>query len=232
MAELSPAAQAAAELVEGAARLVEAPEGEQPAEQTPEAAPELPSLEADLSGIEDLLDEPPEDEVEFEEEPPGEEPEGEYDYQDPDKLQARLKKLEKQNKWLEEQRVKQGQKNWKAEAAKRFPLADVDEINATSRRAFLKAAATQHQRYQKKLSPILSQIEALKGAAIETIREEERGRAENAWGRPTAGPQQPLVEAAEGTVRQQNALDRGRYGSVQEMVRARFSHDERFKGGV
>lgn len=229
MAETSPAAQAAAELVAGAARLVEAPEGEQPAPETAEETPGVPSFEADLSGIEDLLEAPPEDE-EDEEPPSFEEPDPEDSY-DPDQTQAKLRKLEKQLAWEREQRIKQGTKNWKAEAAKRFPLADVDEIQATSRRAFLRAAADQHQRYERKLKPILSQVEALKGEAIQTIREEERGRAANAWGRPTAGPQQPLTETAEQASEEQRINDPRNYGKFQDYMRAQF-RGGRLKGGI
>jgi hypothetical protein len=82
------AAEAAADLVAGAARLAEAPpEGEQP---DPEAtAVELPEFEADLTGIEDILEEAPDDD-EDEPAPPVAEEET-YDEYDPDQLQKKLK---------------------------------------------------------------------------------------------------------------------------------------------
>jgi hypothetical protein len=232
MSEMTPAAQAAAELVAGAARLVEAPEeGEQAAPETTEETPELPSLEADLSGIEEILDEAPEEEPE-EEEPPPEEDDPAFDEYDPNQLQAQLKKLKKQNEWLNEQRIKNGLKSWKIEAAKRFQWADLDEIKATSKRSYMKQAFASHQRYAKKLAPIYAELEKVRNAAVDTVRGEVRAEAEQAWGRPTGGPQQPLTERAEAEGQRQHALDRRRYRSVQEMVSARFKHDPNMKDGV
>lgn len=235
MSEMTPAAQAAAEIVAGAAQLVEAPEqGEQPAPAQTETAPEAPALsfEADTQGIEDLL--APEDEAEEEEddyqEPP-QEPES-YDQYDPGQLQARIKKLEKQNKFLEEQRVTQGRKQWKAEAEKRFPLADVDDIQATSRRAFLRKAAESHQRYQKKLEPILGRLDGIKQEATAAVKAEQRAATAKGWGPPTTGPQQPLVETAEQETSRQHALDRRNHRSVADMVKARFEHDPNFNEGI
>jgi hypothetical protein len=227
--EMTPAAQAAAELVEGTARLVEAPEGEQPAPEV-ETEPEPFNLDADVSGIEGLLDDPLEEE-EDDEEPP-EEDDTAYDEYDPNQLQARLKKAEKQLKWSEEQRVTQGRKNWKAEAERRFPLADVDEITATSRRGFLKAADASHKRYKRKLTPILAQLKGAEKAEEEARRAEDREREAGQWGRPRGGPQQPLTEQAEAATSQERNLDRRNYGGVKEMVKARLKHDPNFQDGV
>lgn len=229
--EMTPAAQAAADLVAPAARLVEAPvEGEQPEPVVEEAPPELPSLQADTTGIEDILEEQPEEEEEPE--PPADEDDTAYDQYDPDQLQAKLRKLEKQNKWLEEQRVTSGRKTWAAEAERRFPLADVDEIKATSRRGFLKAAAESHTRYEKKLKPILGQLDQLRSDVVSGAVEEGREQAAERWGKPTGGPQQPLTERAEAQSSQAQQLDRRRHSTVAEMVKARFQHDPNLKDGI
>jgi hypothetical protein len=227
---MTPAAQAAAELMGEAARLVEAPdEGEQAAPE--DETPDLSILEADTTGIEDLLEAPAEEE-EDEEEPVAPDPEDEYQYEDPEKLQAKLRKLEKKLTWSEEQRVKQGVKNWRQEATRRFPLADVEEINATSRRAFLREAEAQHQRYAKKLKPLLGQLKQTETQEQAASLAQERAQEENDWGLPASGPPQPMVEQAEGVTQSQQALDRRRHGSVKDMVKARFQFDERFNKGI
>lgn len=230
MAEQSPAAQAAAELVAGAARLVEAPEqGEQPA-PVAEETPEIPSFTADLSGIEDILDEP-EDLADLEEEEPPAET-GEFDEYDPDRAQAEIKRLNKKLKWESEQRVKNGQKVWRAEAKRRFPLAAplVDRIEATSRRAFLREAAEYQQLLDTGLKPILSRLDAQSAQVEADARATAEANTASAWGRPTSGPAQPLVEEAR--TNQDQDLDRRRYGSPLEMVQARFRSDPRFKDGI
>jgi hypothetical protein len=97
----------------------------------------------------------------------------------------------------------------------------VEEIKATSRRGFLKQAAAQHERYARKLKPILGQLEELKGRAIETVKGEVRAETEAAWGRPTSGPGQPATEQAP-------AGETRRPANFKEAVMARVKGDPNF----
>lgn len=221
------AAQAAADVVNDlVGDTAEAPfeEGEQPAvaEQTVEV--EIPSWEADTSGL-DFLDEL-EERLDEEPEPPSftvdeEEPDWNEDEQTT-KLKREHAKLQKQLAWEREQRLKVSSKGWKEEAARRFPLADVDEIQADSRRAFLRKAHEQHARYERKLKPFTDTLEALKQQAVAEVKQEARAQAEAAWGKPTAAPQVHQVEQADEAAK----LDRRQYKSPYEMALARL------KGGL
>ena len=245
MADMSPAAQAAADLVAGAARLVEAPpEGEQPTPETQET-PAQPSLEADLSGLDDILED---DEEEPAEEPTAyPEPDPEDAYVDPDELRKRLAQAEKRNKWLEEQNLVKTRKELKAEIeqrftltdpnGKKFSLVDADEIanSVTSRRAGLKKAKAEHDKLSAKLAPFFGQVKQEQAAEQQAAREAEQQARADQWGQPSAGPQQPLIETAEETQAREQ-LDPRRHGSVRDMARARIFNDPRFdvfrvKGG-
>lgn len=206
----------------------EAPvQGEQP--DTPVVEPvEIPSFSADTEGIEDLLDAP-----DFEEEPPAvvqqQQSEEEYqEYVDPAELQARLARAERELEYERKLRVDSNVKGWREEAARRFPLADVDEIQATSRRAMMKKAQEQHERYERKIQPVIEKLDALRSEVIQEAKAEGREQSAQAWGAPTSGPQVPTVAAAETDAK----LDRRQYKTVHEMVRARFNNDPRFTGGI
>lgn len=164
---------------------------EQPApEAVPE--PELPSWQADTEGLDFLEDDDePEPEPVFVQEPEEEEPEWD---EDPaaSKLRKDLAKANKQLAWEREQRITSSRKNWKQEAERRFPLADVDSIQADSRRATLKAAATSQAKMEKKLGPILQKVDQLRGEVLVEARQEARAEAQTAWGKPSFGA--PAVE--------------------------------------
>lgn len=202
------------------------PEGsEQSApEAAEEAAPafDIPSFEADTDGIEDLL---AQDDAEYtledDDDPePVLEQIGEYDDPEVAKLKAKLAKAEKQIKFQSELRAKDNQKQWRAEGARRFPLADVEDIDATSRRGFLRKAQEQHERYERKLKPITEALDQLKTAAVAEVRQQARGEAEQAWGRPTSGPNVPQVQQAEDTAK----LDRRNFRTVHEITLARIKN--------
>lgn len=215
----------AAEMAGDVAAAPEAVEQTAPVEAAPAPqaveVPELPSWEADTEGIEDLLD-GPDDDLEDDDPEVDDEPvlAQSDEYEDPvvAKLKAKIAKQEKQLKYQQDLRVKDQEKAWRAEAARRFPLADVEEISAKSKRAFLRQAAQQHERVERKVQPIISALESLRGEVIQTAQGEARDQAKAAWGQPTAGPQAPMVEAAETEV----SLDRRRYKTVHDMVQARF----------
>lgn len=189
--------QAAAALMDDVA---EEMTSEQPApEAVPEPeAPEPSTWQADTEGLDFLEDddepEPPAAPVEEEEEV-----EPEWD-EDPaaSKLRKDLAKANKQLAWEREQRVTASRKNWNAEAERRFPLADVENIQADSRRATLRAAAAQQQKMEKKLGPTLREIDELRAKVLEEARQEGRGIAEEAWGKPAFGaPAATEVQAVE-----------------------------------
>lgn len=188
--------QAAAALLDDVADEVlseqPAPEAAQP------EAPEPSTWQADTEGLDFLEDddepEPPAAPVEEEEEV-----EPEWD-EDPAaaKLRRDLAKANKQLAWEREQRVTQSRKVWKAEAERRFPLADVDNISRDSRRATLKAAAEQQQKMEKKLGPTLREIDELRAKVLDEARQEGRADAEQAWGKPAFGaPAATEVQAVE-----------------------------------
>lgn len=207
-----------------------APAVEQPvyaAEPEPQAtqpaAPdvEIPSFAADVDGIEDILefdfDDVEDDGVPVARATEEYEPD-EYDDENTARLKAKLAKLEKQVQYQQQLRAKDNEAKWRSEAQRRFPLADVDEINATSRRAFLKKAHEQHARYARKVEPIIKQLDDLKSSLVAEVKQEAREQAQQAWGRPTTGPQVQTVQAAEDADR----LDRRKYRSVHEVVAARI----------
>ena len=192
-------------------------------DEAPVTAQEAPSdtvsFEADLSGIEDLLaDDEPEDEPEPEYEEP--DPEDEFDV---DQKQAkRLRQLEKRNRYLEEQYIRAGQKNWKAEAKRRFPLAaaGVDDINESSRKETLRRAKALHDTVAKAAAPYLKEINEARAAAEADGKAEGRQKAEEAWGKPTVGPPEPAIEHAR-LAEAEDSLDRRHYKSVLDRTLAR-----------
>lgn len=152
---------------------------------------ELPNFEADTSGL-DFLDEPdfeePEDEAAGYVDP-GDEPD-ENEYEDPAtaKLRSDLAKAQRQLKWEHDRRVNASTAEWRKEAARRFPLADVDEINADSRRSFMRAAHAQHVKLEQKLEPYKTALDKLRVQAVAEETGAAREKAEKAWGKPSAGP--------------------------------------------
>ena len=201
-----------------------ATEAEQTAPAEPEAAApavELPNYSADLSGIEDLLDEPdyePDD---------GDEPiipapvaEEDDEYADPEvkRLKSELRKLGKQVEHERRLRQQEGQKQWKAEAQRRFPLCDPDGLTGASRRAVLREAARQHERSEKLLKPIVEAAKAVLAQEKQTVKTEARQQAKEAWGEPVDGPHAPIVEAAE----KAEQVDRSKFRNVHDIVRERF----------
>jgi hypothetical protein len=154
-------------------------EEENETEETEDAV--FPKFEIELP--EDLLEEL-EEEDEFE--VAAEELDDE-DLEDLDPtVKKRLLEAEKKAKHFEQLRLKEGQKGWKAEAKEFFPFAApfLDDINATSRRQFLKRAKDIHGKMaplveERVLKPARDAIEAEKAKA----RTEAREAAEIAWGK-------------------------------------------------
>lgn len=223
MADETAQAVAAALINEDVAAPVE---GEQAAPEAPtetEAEPEF-NYEADTEGIEDLLAEPDdeEDDVIDDDDEPIAAQTDEYGVVDPEvaRLQAKLAKAQKQLKHQEGLRAKDNETKWRSEAERRFPLADVDEITATSRRGFMRKAEEQHQRYYKKVSPVLEKLDALRAEVITEAKAEGRQAAEDSWGKPTVAPQVAQVTAAE------QELDPRRFKTLHDLTRARLKLGE------
>ena len=230
---MSDAASAAAAAVLGdmfpggygdeAAASDEAAEQTAPQEQE-QPVIELPDFGADTAGIEDLLDEPdPEPDLELED-PDDDEPvlAQQDEFTDPEvaKLKAKLAKAEKQLRFQQELRAKDNLKGWRAEAARRFPLADADEITGTSRRAVLRKAQEQHDRVEKKIKPFVDAVEGLRAGVIAEAKAEGRAHAEQAFGKPMTGPGVAQVEAAEDAEQRQVRKPGATfYQTVQQRIR-------------
>ena len=213
-------------MAEAALAAAVAPEGVEATEQVEQ--PELPSYEADTSGIEDLLAQPDDDEVGFSE-PDYVAPVSD-EYEDPAvaELKNKLAKAEARLKHAETLRIQNQQKAWHEEGARRFPFADVEEIQATSRRSFLRQAQARHERVERKVSPFLTELEKLREQVVTEAKTEGRATAERAWGIPQVGPQTNVVTASEA----QASLDRRQYKNPFEMIKARLGNDPQFIDGI
>lgn len=210
-----------------------APVGEQPAPQAPveEPAVEAPSFEADTSGLDFLDDEPEptydeEDEQTFEPVNFEEPEEGEYVDPEVQKLKSQLKKMQAQVEHERGLRKASKEKDWKAEAQRRFPLCDSKTLTGDSRRALLRNAKEQHDRVYAIVKPKMDELVAARGAVLNEAREEGRAAARDAWGQPTAGPNQAHIATTDANERDPNQHDRTQYGSLLDSVRARV-----FQGG-
>lgn len=164
------------------AEAAEEPSGSETEEEETEETEEstFPKFEIELP--EDLLEELEEEEFEVTEDELDDE-----DLEDLDpSVKKRLLEAEKKARHFEQLRLKEGQKGWKAEAKQFFPFSEpfLDDINATSRRQFLKRAKDIHGRMaplveERVLKPARDAIEAEK----EKARKEAREAAEIAWGK-------------------------------------------------
>ncbi len=207
----------AADMIQEDSVVAAAPEAEQTVTEEP-VETDIPSYEADTEGIEDLLAEP-DDDLDIED-PDDPEPvlvqTDEYDDPEVAKLKAQLVKAQKQLSHQTQLRAQDNEKKWAAEASRRFPLADVDEIHATSRRSYLRKAQEQHDRYNRKLEPVLSKLDALRTEVIQEAKAEGRAHAEQAYGRPTVAPQIAQVEHSE------QQIDPRRFKNLHDLTLARM----------
>lgn len=157
------------------------------AEGGDEATFELPSFS--LIEEDDEEDEDPVAAVEDDEAAVGE-------YEDEDQLRARLARAEKQAKHYEKQAVEAKQGQWRKKYKEMYPLANVDEINATSRRSFEKAAISSHNANYKLLEPMLTQLQEAAAKLKTSVTAEARTEAAAAFGKPVAGPGIVPLEAS------------------------------------
>ena len=192
----------------------------------PEATPEhVPTFKAKLDDdLQALLDEPDfDEEARAEVAAELEDPDGEYEYTDPEQA-ARVRALEKRNQFLETQLVAKSKKGWIEEAKRAFPdLArllpgEIGGIAATSRRGFLREAASINTRYATALAPTLARLEAERAAIAASAMGVARQEVADAWGRPSADS---LPAAAAAT---QEALAKARAtaqatGNIEESIK-------------
>lgn len=102
-------------------------------------------------------------------------------------LLHRLAAAEKRAKHLEDLRVKEAKKNWAEDARKFFPLSEpfLDEINATSKRGYLRTARQLHDRMKPLIEEkVLAPARAAREAELASARQEAKDKAKDAWGQP------------------------------------------------
>lgn len=165
------------------------PVAEAPAAPVQETEPAQPVAEDEMpEDIKALLDGP---DFEAEDEPVAQAPpEPEYDddndeYEDPEvaKLRKRLAAEQKKTAWLESQRLERERKSWEKEAVKYLPHSKpfLGNINATSKRAFLREARDYHE-------AVKAHIAKHGQADVEAAKAQAKAEAEAAWGKATTGP--------------------------------------------
>lgn len=213
------AAAVAAKMIAGSD---EAPEGEssEDAAATESQDAVLPDLEVELP--EDLIRELDEPEFVEEETPDEDEPDFE-DYGEGDADPAVLKRLrqaEKKAEYYENLRAEDSKRKWKDEAKKFFPLSEyaLDDIQATSRRGYLKQAQAAHQSVLPHLKPYIEQMQTTLESEKEKARAEAREEAEKAWGRPATGDN--AASDAEAHREQVEKARRRPGGELSDVIRA------------
>lgn len=181
------AVNAARKLLVEAAEAEEAtPSGEDEGEQEAEAPEtfEFPSFQVTLPEEldEDLSVE--DDSTPVEEE---EDEYNEYESEAEKELRRKLKQVEKERDHYRAIREKNDRKQWEKEASEYFTLATplFGEIQATSKRAFMRQAKAIHEKLDPMVQEkVIKPAQAALEAEREKIRAEERERAAKAWGRP------------------------------------------------
>lgn len=164
------------------------------AEETDEATePALPDEIANLIAEADIEEEA-EAEARASFEAPEDLEEGEesdYEY-DPRLEQERKLRIaaEKKIAFIEGQRVKSERKKWEAEAEKFFPNADATQIEASSRRSFLRKAKAEHERLKPRVDAAIAKARAKLEEDRVQILAQAKADAEAAWGKPLTGSAQ------------------------------------------
>ncbi len=178
--------------------LGEAPSSEEPVaeaeaqQETEEEASDFPNLNPTLP--EDLAEELEMDWDEEEEETEEADEDDDWDGDEDDPrvqaLKARLRKAEKKAQWAEQKRAESQRAKWEAEAEKYFPLSKhaLKDIQATSRRGYLREAKRQHEIVQPHVQVFVEELKRKQDAAVESAKAAALEEAKRAWGRPTVGP--------------------------------------------
>jgi uncharacterized protein YukE len=112
------------------------------------------------------------------------------EYADPEtqKLRAQLRQAQKALDNERSQRVASNTAKWRQKYKEMYPLADIDSIEATSRRSFERAAAESHNKSYRILEPQLKALQAARDKILAETRAEAKSDAAIAYGKPVTGP--------------------------------------------
>lgn len=173
VADFFPAAVEAAQHEELNSEEVGAPE------TVPEPKVEKHELPDDIA---ELLEGPDDDDED--------EPVNLEEYQDADELARELAKLKKKNKWLEEQNLARGLKDWRKEAIDHFDYINrknVGQIKGNSRRSFIRAAAALNEQIHDAVQPVLADQVKKAMTEAQQAKAQKREADAAAWGKPVTG---------------------------------------------
>jgi hypothetical protein len=161
-------------------------EGEDAPEET---ELEFPTFEVEVP--EELLEELSLEELELDdlEEVVEDDEEDEYLSEADARLKKELAAAKKERDYYKSLRTKDARKNWVEEAKKFFPLSGpvLGEIQADSRRSFLRQAKAAHETVLPFVKDVQDRAKEQLVAAKEKAREEAKAEAAKAWGKPTVG---------------------------------------------
>jgi len=117
--------------------------------------------------------------------------------EDEDAVRERIT-LQKRNQYLEAELAKTKSTSWKAEAEKYFPLAksSLDDIQATSRRAYLRQAKAKHEEILPHVQSVLSEAKQFVEEAKAAAKAEGKTAAAAAYGKPLSGPDVNEIDQA------------------------------------
>jgi hypothetical protein len=142
---------------------------------------ETPDFEAEAEA--ELLNQEISDDVEYDEEEEGE----------TRNERKRAIIAEKKAAYYEGLRARDQRGKWEAEALRQWPLSEyaLPKITATSRRGFLREAKAASEAVRPFVKKVVDARTAELEAERATLRAEEKEKADQAWGKPTAGPGAP-----------------------------------------
>jgi uncharacterized protein YukE len=137
------------------------------------------------------------------------------EFDDVDALRARLAKVEKEAQFHREQSLTVRRQQWQKRFAEKYPLASFDDITATSRRAFERAAVKSHNDNYTKLKPHIDRLQEAAKTLKETGLQEGKAEAVQRWGAPVTGPDVQTVDQAAADAQIQAAREKaGRTGDL------------------
>lgn len=142
-----------------------------------------------------------------------------------DRLRRELAKERRRREHAEQLRARDNSAKWAKEAAMRFPYANLNGIDATSKRAYLRAAALSHNSNYAALRPLIESLSAARARLASEASVDARAAAAEAWGKPTTGPGVAPLEAGEAQAKLNEAR---RTGSLTNSIKALLDADVRF----
>lgn len=158
------------------------------------------------------------DDIEDDPEPAAiaDEPEEQYEEEwidQDEQLRRELAKAKKEAAHYKQLRARESEKKWRDEASRRYPLAApfLDDVQADSRRSYLKQAQHLHARLEPFIqNEVLAPVKAKIQQAADQVKAAKRGQEREQWGPPLAGPARTATttSAAErASERSENAKD-------------------------